>query len=600
MRERSNQPEPEKEYRMRNYHLVDGRANGHGRVEPEVTGPTLLNDPMLNRDTAFTTEDRKQLGLVGLLPSVVTTQDEQARRAYAQYQQQPTDLAKNVFLTALQDRNEVLFYRLLADHLTEMLPVVYDPTVAQAIEQYSHEYRRPRGVYLSIDAPDAIEASLRNTGLGPDDVDLIVATDAEEILGIGDWGVGGIDISVGKLAVYTAAAGIDPARVIPVMLDVGTNRESLLNDPVYLGNRHARTRGERYDAFIDAYIKAATKLFPNVLLHWEDFGPSNGRRILEKYRQQVCTFNDDVQGTGAITLAGVLSAVKVSGIPLREQRVVIFGSGTAGIGNADQLRAAMLAEGLSREEATRRFWCVDIQGLLTDDMGGALRDFQVAYARPATEVKGWTHDMPGGGISLAEVVRQIHPTMLVGTSTAPGTFTEAIVKEMAAHTARPIIFPLSNPTSLMEASAADLITWTDGKALVATGIPSRPITYKGVTYAIGQANNALLYPGLGLGTIVARARVISDGMFMAAARAVASLVDAKQPGASLLPLVENLRAASATVAVEVAKTAAAEGLARAPLGDVVQRVQDAMWQPVYPPLAITQAGEQRTLQGAHR
>jgi malate dehydrogenase (oxaloacetate-decarboxylating) len=569
---------------MRSDRMVDSQPNGHQRIEPKVTGPALLNDPMLNRGTAFTKEERKQLSLVGLLPSAVSTLDEQAKRAYVQYQQQPTDLAKNVFLTALQDRNEVLFYRLLSDHLQEMLPIVYDPTVAQAIEQYSHEYRRPRGVYLSIDEPDAIEASLRSVGAGPDDIDLIVATDAEEILGIGDWGVGGIDISVGKLAVYTAAAGIDPIRVIPVMLDVGTNRESLLNDPYYLGNRHSRVRGERYDAFIDAYVKTATRLFPNALLHWEDFGPSNGRRILEKYRKQVCTFNDDVQGTGAITLAAILSGVKVSGIPLREQRVVIFGSGTAGIGNADQLRAAMMADGLSQEEATRHFWCVDIQGLLTDDMGDALRDFQVPYTRPAGEVKGWTHDMPGGGISLAEVVRQVHPTMLIGTSTAPGTFTEAIVKDMAAHTARPIIFPLSNPTERMEASAADLITWTDGKALVATGIPSRPVTYKGITYAIGQANNALLYPGLGLGTIVARARLISDGMFMAAAKAVASLVDAQQPGASLLPLVENLRAVSATVAVEVARTAAAEGLARAQLTDVIQQVQNAMWQPVYPQL----------------
>jgi malate dehydrogenase (oxaloacetate-decarboxylating) len=577
---------------MRNYRTRSDLSNGHRRIEPMGTGLTLLNDPMLNRGTAFTKEERAQLGLVGLLPSTMSTLDEQEKRSYAQYQEQPTDLAKNIYMTALQDRNEVLFYRLLTDHLQEMLPIVYDPTVAQAIEQYSHEYRRPRGVYLSIDEPEAIETSLRDVGAGPDEIDLIVATDAEEILGIGDWGVDGIDISVGKLAVYTGAAGIDPARVIPVMLDVGTNRETLLNDPFYLGNRHSRVRGERYDAFIDAYIKAATKLFPNVLLHWEDFGPSNGRRILDKYRGQVCTFNDDVQGTGAITLAAVLSAVKVSGIPMREQRVVIFGSGTAGIGNADQLRAAMMVDGLSQADATRHFWCVDKQGLLTDNMGNALRDFQVPYARPAGEVNSWNHDVPGGGCSLAEVVRQVHPTMLIGTSTAPGTFTEAIVKDMSAHTERPVIFPLSNPTTLMEASAADLITWTDGKGLVATGVPSLPVTYKGITYAIGQANNALLYPGLGLGTIVSRARLISDSMFMAAARAVGGLVDPKQPGASLLPLVQNLRAVSATVAVEVAKMAATEGLARAPLGDIVQQVQDAMWQPEYPELVLGQPSQQ--------
>lgn len=573
---------------MRNYRMLPGQSNGHRRIESQITGPALLGDPVLNRGTAFTIEERKQLDLLGLLPSAVTTPNEQVKRSYAQYQQQPDDLRKNIFLAALQDRNEVLFYRLLSEHLSEMLPVVYDPTVALAIEQYSHEYRRPRGVYLSIDHPEDIEASFRNFGAQADEIDLIVATDAEEILGIGDWGVGGMDISVGKLAVYTAAAGIDPARVIPVMLDVGTNRESLLNDPFYLGNRHSRIRGERYDAFIDAYIKTATKLFPHVLLHWEDFGPSNGRRILEKYRQQVCTFNDDVQGTGAITLAGIFSAMRITGQKLSDQRVVIFGSGTAGIGNADQIRAAMIREGMSKEEATRHFWCVDIQGLLLDNMGSALRDFQVPYVRPANEVSSWNRDMPNGGISLAEVVRQVHPTMLIGTSTAPGTFTEAIVKDMAAHTERPLIFPLSNPTSLMEASVANLLTWTDGKALVATGIPSRPFTYKSITYAIGQANNALLYPGLGLGTIVSRARLISSGMFMAAARAVASLVDVHYPGASLLPLVENLRIVSATVAVEVAKAAAAEGLARVQLTDVVQQVQDAMWQPEYPRLEIKQ------------
>ncbi|HEY4384114.1 MAG TPA: NAD-dependent malic enzyme [Ktedonobacteraceae bacterium] len=573
---------------MRNYRVLPSQTSGRQRIEIRITGCALLTDPMLNRGTAFTMEERKELDLIGLLPPAVTTLDEQVKRAYAQYRQQADDLRKNIFLTELQDRNEILFYRLLSEHLVEMLPIVYDPTIALAIEQYSHEYRRPRGVYLSIDRPEDIEASFRNFGANSDEIDLIVATDAEEILGIGDWGVGGMDISAGKLAVYTAAAGIDPTRVIPVMLDVGTNRESLLTDPFYLGNRHARVRGKRYDAFIDAYVKTATKLFPRAMLHWEDFGPSNGRRILEHYRPQICTFNDDMQGTGAITLAGLFSAIPVSGKPWRDQRVVIFGSGTAGIGNADQIRAAMIREGMSKEEAMRHFWCVDIQGLLTDNMGNALRDFQVPYARPASEVASWNHDMPGGGISLAEVVRQVHPTILVGTSTAPGTFTEAIVKDMAAHTERPIIFPLSNPTERMEATPPDLITWTDGRALIATGVPSRPITYKGVTYVIGQANNALLYPGLGLGTIVAQARHVSDGMLMAAARAVAGLVDARLPGASVLPHVENLREVSATVAVEVAKTAAAEGLARVQLTDVVQQVQDNMWQPMYPQIHARQ------------
>ncbi len=532
---------------MRNFREVTPSTSTQRQYETYVTGVDLLHEPFLNKGTAFTQEERETFGLNGLLPEAATTLDEQVKRAYRQYQQQPDDSRKNIYLNMLQDTNEVLFYRLMSEHMYEMLPVIYDPTVAGAIENYSLEYRRPRGVYLSIDHPEAIEEAFRNFGAEADDIDLLVATDAEEILGIGDWGVGGINISIGKLAVYTAAAGIDPARVIPVMLDVGTNRESLLNDPFYIGNRHARIQGEKYDAFIDAYIKTATRLFPKALLHWEDFGPSNARRILEKYRNEIRTFNDDVQGTGAITLAGVYTALKIAETDIRNQRVVIFGSGTAGIGNADQIRVAMMLAGLSKEEATRNFWCVDIQGLLLDSMGESLRDFQVPYARSASEVKDWKHDMPQGGISLAEVVRQVHPTMLIGTSTSPGTFTEAIVKDMAAHTERPIIFPLSNPTELMEASASDLITWTDGKGLVATGIPSQPVTYKGITYVIGQANNALLYPGLGLGTIVSRASKVSDAMFTAAAKAVSDHVNAKQPGASLLPQVQNLRAVSATV-----------------------------------------------------
>jgi malate dehydrogenase (oxaloacetate-decarboxylating) len=553
-----------------------------GSYETVVRGLNLLATPFLNKGTAFNREERQALGLTGLLPPAVLTLDEQAKRVYAQFHEQPNDLAKNVYLTALHDRNEVLFYRLLTEHLHEMMPIVYDPTVGTAIETYSHEYRRPRGVYLSIDDLDGIETAFRNFGVGPNDIDLIVATDAEEILGIGDWGVGGIDIAVGKLAVYTAAAGVHPMRTIPVMLDVGTDRESLLNDPFYIGKRHARVRGERYDAFIEAYVKTAMKLFPNALLHWEDFGPGNGRRILERYRDKVCTFNDDMQGTGAIALAAAMSAVRASGVPFRDHRVVIFGSGTAGIGIADQIRSAMMRDGLSETEATRRFWCVDKQGLLTVGMGKSLRDYQVTYARPDDEVRGWKRD--GVGISLAEVVNKVRPTILIGTSTAPGTFTETIVKNMAAQTKRPIIFPLSNPTPLAEATPSDLLTWTDGRALIATGSPFNPVTYGKVTYVIGQANNAMLYPGLGLGAIVARAKTISDGMFAAAANAVASLVEVQQPGASLLPHVDNLRSVSATVAVAVAETAAKEGLARAKLTNVIQQVQDAMWQPVYQPI----------------
>jgi malate dehydrogenase (oxaloacetate-decarboxylating) len=543
-------------------------------------GVEVLDTPLLNKGTAFTRQEREALGLEGLLPSAVQTLEDQVKRAYEQYHEQPTNLHKNIFLAMLQDNNEVLFYRLMAEHLREMLPVVYDPTVGEAIKQYSHEYRRPRGVYLSIDAPDRIEAAFADLGLSAEDVDLIVASDAEEILGIGDWGVGGIDIAVGKLAVYTAAAGIDPDRVIPVSLDVGTDNPHLLQDPDYVGNRHPRVRGKRYDDFIDAYVRAATKLFPQALLHWEDFGPSNGRRILERYRDRVCTFNDDMQGTGAITLAAALSAVRVAGTRMRDQRIVIFGAGTAGVGIADQLRDAIARDGADRDAATRQIWCVDKQGLLTDDMTD-LRDFQVPYARPADEVASWRRD---GGIGLADVVAHVKPTMLIGTSTAHRAFTEEIVKEMARHVDRPIIFPLSNPTERIEAMPSDLIPWTDGRGLIAAGIPVPPVTYKGVTYAIGQANNALLYPGLGLGAIVARAQRISDGMFAASADAVAGLVDVSTPGASLLPHVENLRHVSATVATAVANQAASEGLARTKLTDTARQVRDAMWQPEYRPI----------------
>ncbi|WP_431924079.1 NAD-dependent malic enzyme [Nonomuraea jabiensis] len=550
-----------------------------GSFVTSLRGLAVLREPLLNKGTAFSPRERAELGLEGLLPPAVETLDEQVRRTYVQYRRQPTNLHKNVYLEALRDRNEVLYYRLLSDHLREMLPIVYDPTVAEAIRTYSHEYRRPRGVYLSIDDVDGIERAFQSLQLGPDDVDLIVASDAEEILGIGDWGVGGgAGIAAGKLAVYTAAAGIDPARGIPVALDVGTDNEALLNDPAYVGNRHSRVRGQRYDDFIDAYVTTATRMFPGAMLHWEDFGPSNARRILEKYTGHICTFNDDMQGTGAIVLAAMLSAVRVSATPMREQRIVIFGAGTAGIGNADQLREAMVRDGLDHDAATRRIWPIDKQGLLIDDMTD-LRDYQQPYARPRDEVAGWPRDEHG--ISLAEVVKRVKPTMLLGTSTVHGAFTEEIVRSMAAHVERPIIFPISNPTERIEAMPGDLLRWSDGRALIATGIPVEPITRDAVTYVIAQANNALLYPGLGLGVVVSRARRVSPGMLQAAAEAVAGLVDVSAKGASLLPQVDNLREVSATVAVAVANRAAEEHLARTTLRDTVQQVHDAMWQPAY-------------------
>ncbi|CAM3983994.1 MULTISPECIES: oxaloacetate-decarboxylating malate dehydrogenase [Bacillus cereus group] len=551
----------------------------NGSLETTLRGVEVLSTPLLNKGVAFTQEEREELGLKGLLPPAVLTLEEQARRAYEQFCSQPDDLLKNVYLTALHDRNEVLFYRILTDHLREMLPIVYTPTVGVAIQRYSHEYRKPRGVYLSINDPSGIEEAFANIGATAENIDLVVVTDGEGILGIGDWGVGGINIAIGKLAVYTAAVGIDPSRVLPVILDVGTNREELLDNPFYIGNRHPRITGEAYDEFIDTFVQAVNKQFPKALLHWEDFSSRNARKILDKYRHDICTFNDDIQGTGAVSLAAVLSAVKASGVPLSEHRVVVFGAGTAGIGIADQVRDAMVRAGLSEEESYKRFWCIDRNGLVTDNMEDLL-DFQMPYARKEAEVSEWKQN---GVIGLAEVVKHVKPTILIGTSTVAGAFKEEIIKEMASHVERPIILPMSNPTPLAEAKPADLIKWTEGRALVATGSPFEPVTYNGVTYVIGQSNNALIFPGLGLGTIVVRASVMTDGMFAAAAEAVASMVDTSQPGAPILPEVEELRNISEMVAIEVAKVAVAEGVARENLSDndIKIAVKEAIWEPEY-------------------
>jgi malate dehydrogenase (oxaloacetate-decarboxylating) len=549
----------------------------------------VLTTPRLNKGTAFTLDERESLGLMGLLPSVVSTLETQVAGAYTQYQRLPDALSKNIYLTALHDRNEVLFFRLLSEHLREMIPIVNDRTVGLAMEQYHHECRRPQGVYLSIDRADEMEQAFGNLGVGPEDIDLILATDAEQIFGVGDWGVGGIEIAIGKLAIYTAAGGIDPKRVIPVMLDVGTDRASLLTDPMYPGNRHGRVRGERYDAFIDSYVRAAAKMFPNAVLQFEDFGPRNGRRILQKYKGTVRMFSDDLQGTGAVTLAAAVSAMRICGSLLQKQRIVIFGTGLGGIGVADMMRDVMVEAGLSVTEATRQFWCVDAHGLLTTDMGDLLHDYQSTFARPAAEVRSWRNDSTergiavgvGGGIGLAEVIRQVRPTMLIGLSGVAGAFNESIVRTMARFTERPIIFPLSRPSSSAEATPADLIAWTGGQALIATGDSFSPVTHKGITHVIGQTTNAMLYPGLGLGTIVSGARLISVGMLLAAANALSSLVAVRQPGASLLPHIDDLRTVTATVAVAVAEAALTEGLAAHQLDDIVQQVDESMWQPEY-------------------
>lgn len=535
----------------------------------------ILNDPFLNKGTAFTTEERAQFGLTGMLPPHVQTIDDQAKQAYAQYQSKANMLEKRIFLMSIFNENRVLFFKLFSQHVAEFMPVVYDPTIADTIENYSALYVNPQhAAFLSIDDPDSMKTTLANAADGRE-IKLIVVTDGEGILGIGDWGTQGVDISVGKLMVYTAAAGIDPSQVLPVVLDVGTNRESLLNDELYLGNRHERVRGDRYYDFVDQFVQTAEELFPNMYLHFEDFGRSNAANILNKYKDQIVTFNDDIQGTGIITLAGILGALNISGAKMTDQVYMCFGAGTAGAGITQRIFEEMLQEGLSEEEARSRFYMVDKQGLLFDD-DPELTPEQKPFARKRSEFAN-ADELT----TLEAAVKAIHPTILVGTSTQPGTFTESIVKEMAAHTERPIIFPLSNPTKLAEATAEDLIKWTDGKALVATGIPAAPVEYNGVTYEIGQANNALVYPGLGLGTIASTAKVLNDEMISKAAHSLGGIVDPTEPGAAVLPPVTKLDVFSQTVANAVAQSAVDQGLNKEPIADVQKAVADMKWVPEY-------------------
>ncbi len=555
-------------------------------IKIAARGRAVLANSMTNRGTAFTHEERAALGLVGLMPTGVTTLENQNRRAYGQFRRTSTPLGKYLHLSQLRDRNEILFYNLFAGHLEEMLPIVYTPTIGEAIERFSHEYNRPRGVFLSIDDPDGIEAALTNYGLDGNEVDLVVVTDSEGILGIGDQGIGGIQIAIGKSSVYAAAAGIHPKRILPVVLDVGTDNLGLLNSTMYLGVRHARVRGERYDAFVDRFVQAVSQLYPHAMIHWEDFGATNAHRLLERYRHDVCTFNDDIQGTAAVVLAAILAGTDVTGIDLDEQRIVIFGAGSAGIGIGNLIRDTMLRSGRVADaaDAYSRFWCIGIDGLYINDQEELL-EFQRPWARSRADVADWDVADPRK-ITLEDVVRNVRPTMLLGTSTKGGAFTEEIVKEMARHTPRPIIFPLSNPTSHAEATPADLLEWTDGTALIATGSPFQPIGYGGVRHQIAQSNNALIFPGLGLAVAACRATRVTEGMIAAAARALAGLVNAYRPGAPLLPLMSNLRTVSATVALAVAKAAAEEGVADRPLQDPIQEIYGRMWRPVYPPIDV--------------
>ena len=536
---------------------------------------SILNDPFLNKGTAFTQEERKELDLIGLLPPYIQTIEEQAAQTYAQMQTKVNNLEKRLFLMEIFNTNRTLFYYLFSKHLEEFNPIVYDPTIAETIEGYSDLFVDPQyAAYLDINHPENIEETLKNAADNRD-IRLIVVTDAEGILGIGDWGVNGVDISVGKLMVYTGAAGIDPSMVLPLVIDAGTNREELRNNPNYLGNRHERVRGERYYEFIDQFVQTAERLFPKLYLHWEDFGRMNAANILEKYRKNIPTFNDDIQGTGIVTLGGIFGAMDITGEKLVDQVYLCYGGGTAGAGIASRVLREMVSQGLSEEEAYERFFMVDKQGLLFDDMDD-LTPEQKPFAKNRA-------NFPNADklTDLLEVVKTVKPTILVGTSTQPNTFTKEVVEAMCQNTERPCIFPLSNPTKLAEASAEDLIVWSDGKAFVATGIPSDNVIYKGVEYIIGQANNALIYPGLGLGVLASEASLLTDEMIGAAAHSLSGITDITKPGAPVLPPFKYVADVSIKVAEAVAKKAQEQGLARAEEKDMAKAVRDFKWFPEY-------------------
>ena len=534
---------------------------------------SILNDPFLNKGTAFTQEERKELDLIGLLPPYIQTIEEQAAQTYAQMQTKVNNLEKRLFLMEIFNTNRTLFYYLFSQRLEEFNPIVYDPTIADTIEGYSDLFVEPQYAgYLDINHPENIEETLKNAADNRD-IRLIVVTDAEGILGIGDWGVNGVDISVGKLMVYTGAAGIDPSMVLPLVIDAGTNREELRNNPNYLGNRHERVRGERYYEFIDQFVQTAERLFPKLYLHWEDFGRMNAANILEKYRKNIPTFNDDIQGTGIVTLGGIFGAMDITGEKLVDQVYLCYGGGTAGAGIASRVLREMVSQGLSEEEAYERFFMVDKQGLLFDDMDD-LTPEQKPFAKNRA-------NFPNADklTDLLEVVKTVKPTILVGTSTQPNTFTKEIVEAMCQNTERPCIFPLSNPTKLAEASAEDLIVWSEGEAFVATGIPSDNVLYNGVEYVIGQANNALIYPGLGLGVLASEASLLTDEMIGAAAHSLSGITDITKPGAPVLPPFKYVADVSIKVAEAVAKKAQEQGLARAQKKDMAKAVRDFKWIP---------------------
>ncbi|EAD3582361.1 NAD-dependent malic enzyme [Listeria monocytogenes] len=540
------------------------------------SGFDYMNNPLLNKGTAFSKEERASYQLDGLLPPIIETIEQQAVRIETQIENLETPLHKHQLLTNLYNENRTLYYYVVTKNVTDYLPIIYTPTIGDAVIQYHKDYTAPdEALFIDAFAPEKLSASIKNYAKNNPNIDMIVITDGEGVLGIGDWGVNGVKIAVGKLAVYTVAAGLAPDRVLPVVIDAGTNNETLLNDPLYLGNKRPRLSESEYDAFIASFVNVMEEVFPKAILHWEDFGRANASRILHNYRDKICTFNDDIQGTGAMVVAAVLATIQVSKIPLSEQKIIIFGAGTAGIGIADQLSAQWMREtGLPFESAKKHFYLVDRNGLVLDNMTD-LTTGQKKYAHPSTEWSNVPTD------TLENLMEAVHPTMLIGCSGVTGAFKESIVKKMTQYTERPAILPLSNPTKLAEATASDLIQWTDGKALIVTGSPSKPVEYQHTTYEIGQANNALLYPGLGLGALVTRAKYITDGMLAAASMAVAEQISPNKAGAALLPHVRTLRDTSRAVAIAVANQAIKENIHQVELTNVTEAIEREMWQPIY-------------------
>ena len=555
-------------------------ATGAQYLQTPLSGHELLDQPLLNKGTAFTAAERRELGLTGLLPPGVSTPEVQLARIYGNYRQKTSNLERYIHLVSLQDRNETAFYRLLNEHLVEMMPIIYTPVVGEACQAYSRIYRRPRGLYIAYPQRDSIDAALAN--LGPQDISIVVVTDGERILGLGDLGVGGMGIPIGKLSLYTVCAGIHPASTLPVILDVGTNNQELLNDPLYVGWRHERIRGAEYDAFVEAFVVALGKRFPRVLLQWEDFARHNAARLLERYRDRLCSFNDDIQGTGAVALAVAMAGAAAGGTRFADQRVVLLGAGSAAAGITRQLVTGMRSDGLSEDEARRRIWLVDAPGLVHSQQQD-LDAFKTEFARPFDTVADWAG--APGHIPLLEVVKRVRPTILIGAAAQPQAFNEAVVREMARHVTRPMILPLSNPTSKCEALPVDLINWTEGRALIATGSPFDDVEYQGRKIRIGQCNNAYIFPGVGLGVIAAQARRVTDAMFIAAARTLSELAPVRRdPSLALVPQLREVREVAQRVAVAVAVQAQRDGVAdQLPDDELVRRIDATMWTPEYLP-----------------